>query len=197
MSLRPFGSALGTAALVLAVPGVVAAQSGSTGLDPGAAIGIQLVVAFVINAVLGGLLVALAPDYARSMVEEIGDDPGGAFVWGLGVGIGLPIVLAILAITIIGLVVAIPGFFVLLAVGIVGNAVTVVWLGNAIAGDGPGATAVLVGALLLAVVGAIPLLGGLAASALGLFGTGVVGRHLYRSYRGDSRSQRRVAPSRL
>ena len=140
---------------------------------------LRFVVVLVINLVLGGALLLLAPAYARRMVAAIGD----AFLWGLLVGIGVPIALVLIAITIIGLVVTIPGLIVLFFVGLIGNAVTICWIGGVLTGRGdPDGVAVGVGAVVLAVVGAVPILGNLVTTLLGFFGLGVVGRDLYASW---------------
>lgn len=179
------GSAL---AALLALQGVAVAQAPETGseLGVGARLAIRFGVALVVNLLLGGALVAFGPRYATDSVRALQDDPGTAFGWGLLVGIVVPIVLAILAATIVGLVVAIPGALVLVAVGIVGNAVTIVWIGDSIAGSGGevGASAVAVGALLLAGVLTVPVLGNLLTTIVGFFGLGVVSRGLYHGYGG-------------
>lgn len=43
---------------------------------------------FLIDLVVGGILVAAAPSYTRDAIAEIRDDPDGSFLWGLGVSIG-------------------------------------------------------------------------------------------------------------
>ncbi|QZY01096.1 hypothetical protein K6T25_11575 [Halobaculum rubrum] len=140
---------------------------------------------FVINLLLGGALVAFGPEYAARKLDEFRDDPGETVVWGLIVGIGVPIALGILAITIIGLVIAIPGALVLAGVGIVGSAVMVGVVGSFLThGGDPDGTAVLVGALVLALATAIPVLGGLINWLVTLPGVGMVGHDLYRSWRG-------------
>lgn len=184
-SSRPL--TLGASAVaILGLAGLAAAQSPSPGseLDPGTRLAIRFGVALVINLVVAGALVGFGPRYAARSVREIRDDPGAAFVWGLLVGIGIPIVLVLLAITVVGLLVAIPGLLVLVVVGIVGNAVTIVWVGDSLTGGGgaAGGAAVVVGALALAAVGAIPVLGNLFVTVLGFFGLGVVGRQLYESW---------------
>lgn len=183
-SARSLGLGVGTVA-VLCLQGLAVAQSPNAGaeLGLGTRIGVRFGVSLVVYLVLGGALVALGPEYARSTVRELREDPGGAFGWGLVVGILGPIVLAVLAVTIIGLLVAIPGSVLLFVLGVVGNGVTVAWLGTVLAGDGSavGGRAVGVGALALAVVGAVPVLGDLLTSLAGLFGLGAVSRKLYRS----------------
>lgn len=183
--------ALGAGALgLVGLQGLATAQSPNAGLDLGFGAGlvVQFLVSLVVYLLLGGALVAFGPRYADAMVSDLRDDPGGAFGWGLVAGVVAPIVLVILALTIIGLIVAIPGFVVLLILGIVGNAVTIAWIGTTL-GDTGGAVdgyAVGVGALALAIVGAIPLLGGFLTSLLGFFGLGVVCRNAYSSRRGGS-----------
>lgn len=180
---------IGSLVALAGFAGVAAAQTSApgAGLDFGTRIAITFGVTLVINLLLGGALVAFGPRYAANAVGELRDDPGTAFVWGLIAGIAVPIVLVILAITIVGLIVTIPGFILLAIVGIIGNAVTVVWVGDLLVGDRGGrvgGTAALVGAVVLACLAAIPLLGNLIISVLGFFGLGVVSRGLYESWSG-------------
>lgn len=193
-SIRTLALGAGTLGL-LGLQGLAAAQSPTAGLDIGFGAGlvIQFLVSLVAYLLLGGALVAFGPRYADATVSDLRDDPGGAFGWGLVTGIVAPIVLVILALTIIGLVVAIPGFIILLVLSIVGNAVTVAWIGSTLADTGGAVDgyAVGVGALALAIVGAIPLLGGFLTSLLGLFGLGVVCRNAYSSRRSGSGGAKR------
>jgi len=193
-SARDAGGAVAVAAVVaaaalMAFAGVATAQSGPTdprsSLDLGTRLAVNFSVGFAIDLLLGGALVALGPEYAARKLGEFRDDPVEPVVWGLIVGIGVPIVLAILAITIVGLLVAIPGVLVLVGVGAVGSALMVGIVGSLLTGGGdPGGTEVLVGALVLAVVTAIPVLGGPINWLVGLPGIGMVGHDLYRSWRG-------------
>ncbi|MFB6196096.1 MAG: hypothetical protein ABEI80_07980 [Haloplanus sp.] len=188
-STRPLAriASLGAVAVAaLSCAGLAAAQAnGDAGLELGVRLAVRFGVAFVVNLLLGAALVALAPDYAHRMVTAIRDDPGTAFLWGLLVGVAVPIALILLAITIIGLLITIPGLFLLAIVGLVGNAVTVVWIGSYPANvDDLGATAVGIGALALSLLTAVPILGNLAATLLGFFGLGVVGRDIYTSWQG-------------
>jgi len=176
-----------SALAALSLTGVAAAQSPVAESELGLAtrVGLSFGVILLINLVLGGGLYLLAPDYTRRMVSEIRDDAGAAFLWGLLTGIAVPIALVLIAITIIGLLVTIPGLIALFFLGLIGNAVTVCWLGTLLTGhDGPDGTAVGVGALVLALVGAIPVLGNLVTTLLGFFGLGVVGHDLYTSWQG-------------
>ena len=181
------GAFVALAFVVLAFVGTAAARAGAgSELGLGARVGIRFAVFLVVHLLVAGLLVAVGPRYTAGKVREVRDDPGSAFVWGLVVNVLVPIALVLLALTIVGLVVAIPGFLLLIPVGIVGNAVAVVALGAVLGGGrgDPGGRAVLLGALALAVVGAVPVLGDLLTRVVGLFGVGVVGRGLYQSWRG-------------
>ncbi|EMA01229.1 hypothetical protein [Haloferax denitrificans] len=142
---------------------------------------------FLIDLVVGGILVAAAPAYTRDAIAEIRDDPGGSFLWGLGVGIGGVIVLVLLAITIIGLLVAIPGFLALVLLSIVGGAVSTVLLGSLVTGVASGGSpslgvSLVVGALVAAVLSLVPVLGGVVLFVVDMLGLGVVGRNLYRAW---------------
>ncbi|MFC7096141.1 hypothetical protein [Halobaculum marinum] len=187
-STRTLARAVG-ACTALALVGVAAAQSGfehpQTGLDFGASIAVNFAAGLVVNLLLGGVLVVANPGYAAEKLDEFRSDPGETVVWGLIVGIGVPIVLVVLAATLIGLIVAIPGMLVLAGVGILGSAVVVVLVGSAITKDDrPGGTDVVLGALVLSLLTAIPLVGGLINWAVTLPGIGVVGHDLYRAWEG-------------
>lgn len=191
MSLRkPLARSAGLVAL-LAVPAVAAAQSGRP--DPGSRLLLEVVVGFVvslvINLILAGALLAFATEYAGERLEDVHEDPGGSFLWGLAFGVGIPILLVILAVTVVGLIVALPGAIALFVVGIAGNAVTVLWVGSLLTGGtgSPRVEHVAVGALAMAVLGSIPVVGRFLASVVGLFGLGAVGRDLYLSWRGGDR----------
>jgi len=175
-----------SAVAVCALAGVATAQPemGSE-IGLGARVAIRFGVVLIVNLLLGGGLFLLAPEYARRIVAAIRDDAGAAFLWGLLVGVALPIALVLLAVTIIGLVITIPGLIALFFVGLVGNAVTICWVGTLLTGrDDPDGAAVGVGALALALVGAVPILGNLATTLVGFFGLGVVGHDLYTSWQG-------------
>lgn len=178
-------SLLVSAVAACALAGTAAAQpemGSEFGL--GARFALRFGVVLVINLVLGGGVYLLATEYVDRMVADIRDDAGSAFLWGLLAGIGVPIALVLIAITIIGLLVTIPGLIALFFVGLVGNAVTICWVGALVTGGGdPDGTAVGVGALVLALLGAIPILGNLATTLASFFGLGVVARDLYTSWK--------------
>ncbi|QGX94988.1 hypothetical protein EI982_09390 [Haloplanus rallus] len=183
-SLARVGSAAVPVVAALSLAGLAAAQSPVADADIGARLAARFVGGFLVNLVLAGLLVLLAPSYARRTVGAIRDDPGSAFLWGLLVGIALPIGLVLLALTIIGLLITIPGLIGVAILGVVGNAVAVCWIGGLLTGGDVDGAAVGAGALVFAVVAVIPLVGNLATTLLGFFGLGVVGRDLYTSWQG-------------
>ncbi|QLG62395.1 hypothetical protein [Halorarum salinum] len=187
-STRGFAGASGAllALSLLGAVGTAAAQSPGSELGIGARLGIRFVVSLVVYLMLGGALVALGPRYAAETSGAIRSDPLAAFGWGLLVTIAVPVALVLLAFTIIGLVVAIPGLLLLVPVGIVGTAVTVVTVGAALTdgrGDPSGRVAV-VGAVAMAIPAAVPVLGDFLTGVATLFGTGIVGKFIYESWRG-------------
>jgi len=171
---------------LVATAGIATAQSPGAGaqLDLVAHVGARFVGAFLGLLLLAGLAVLLGERYVQITVRTIHDEPGESFVWGLLVGIGVPIVLVLIGLTIIGLLITIPGLFVVAAISLVGQAVAVVWIGSLLVGerDDPGGRAVLAGALALAVLATVPLLGNPLLTIVGYFGTGVVGRRFYESW---------------
>ena len=183
-SLARVGSVAVPVVAALSLAGLAAAQSPVADADLGVRLATQFVGGFLVNLVLAGLLVLLAPSYARRTVGAIRDDPGSAFLWGLLVGIAVPIGLVLLAFTIIGLLITIPGLIALAILGVVGNAVAVCWFGGLLTGGDVDGAAVGAGALVFAVLGVVPIVGTLATTLLSFLGLGVVGRDLYTSWQG-------------
>jgi len=75
----------------------------------------------VITLIVGGLLVLVASDYTGRNTRRIQKEPGRTFLYGFSILIGFVVIFLILAITIIGLLVAVPlaiaaGFAFLIAV---------------------------------------------------------------------------------
>lgn len=170
----------------LALVGTVSAREPELGVG---VIALEFVVSLVVYLLLGGAVFGFGPAYTRETISELRDDLGAAGLWGLLVTIVAPIVLVLLAITIIGLVVAIPGFIALFVVGLVGTGIMVVWVGDSLThshGEIRG-SAVLIGALTLALVSIVPVLGGLVTFVLGLFTVGVVWKRLYHGWKNEGR----------
>jgi len=182
----PSISSFGSLFAVLGLSGVATAQSTApgSGIGPGFEIVLRFGVGFVIFAILGVAAAGLGPNYTTNAVREIQDDPGAAIGWGILVGILLPIGLVLLALTIIGAVISIPGLLLIAVLGIVGNGVTAVWIGNSVIGDDGtvSATDGVAGGLLMAVPFAIPVVGGFLLNLITLVGLGVVGRGVYEEW---------------
>lgn len=176
-SLARLGSFLAVPAFV----GVAAAQSP----DVNVGYEFRFLGALISSLLLAGAAVGFGPRYVGGKTAEIREDPVAAFGWGLFVSIGGAIAIGLLAITVIGLLVAIPGALLLAGVGLVGTAVSTVWIGNALVGARDEITAkdAIAGAVVLALVTAIPVLGDLIGRLIGLLGVGVVGRGVYESWR--------------
>jgi len=180
-------SSLGSLLAVLGLSGVATAQSTVPGGTANPAFGVVLRfgIGFVILAVLGAAAAAIGPKYTTNAVREIQDDPGAAIGWGILVGILVPIGLVLLALTVIGALISIPGLLLIGVLGIVGTGITAVWIGNSVIGDNGtvSATDGVAGGLLLAVPFAIPVVGGFLLNLITLVGLGVVGRGLYEDWK--------------
>lgn len=179
-------SSLGSLLAVVGLAGVATAQSTAPGgaANPAFEVVLRFGIGFVVLAVLGVAATAIGPKYTTTAVREIQDDPGGAIGWGFLVGIMLPIGLVLLALTVIGALISIPGLLLIGVLGIVGTGITAVWVGNSVIGDDGTVTATdgIAGGLLLAVPFAIPVIGGILLNLITLVGLGVVGRGMYEDW---------------
>ena len=153
----------------------------------GVGIGLSFAIGLVVNLVFGGIIVAVAPDYLQTIVYDVRDSPGETALYGLVTVVGGFVAIVVLAITIIGLIVAIPGailFGLYLGVTSLMGTIAVGYLLLDSVSDATLWTGLLVGALLSAVLAVIPVVGGIVNFVVGLFGTGAVSIRLYRNYRG-------------
>ena len=179
-------SSLGSLLAVVGLSGVATAQSTVPGgtANPAFRVILRFGVGFVILAVLGAAAAAIGPKYTTNAVREIQDDLGGAIGWGVLAGIFVPIGLVILALTVIGALVSIPGLLLIGVLSIIGTGITAVWVGNSVIGDAGtvSATDGVAGGLLLAVPFAIPVVGGLLLNLITLVGLGVVSHGLYEDW---------------
>jgi hypothetical protein len=160
---------------LLSLAGVAAAQP--TPETPQLSPLLRLTIALAVNGILGLFVVAFAPDYTRSLVDDIREDPAVAFIWGLIGGIGGLVALVILAITFVGLIVAIPGAFVWFFVILVGGVVGTVALGVVLADSVTDASLYLglgVGVVVSSLLGIVPILGGVINFVVGTLGIGAV-----------------------
>ncbi|MFB6165960.1 MAG: polymer-forming cytoskeletal protein [Haloarculaceae archaeon] len=142
---------------------------------------------FLANAVLGIVLLGLLPAFSGRVTERALDEPlysGGVSLLAM---IGIPIVLALIAITIIGIPVALLGFglFALFVwVGAVYGRIAVgTWLLEQVDAENKW-LALLVGLLALAVLTRVPFVGWLFELGAFLLGFGALAWTVYHRYRG-------------
>lgn len=140
------------------------------------------VYAFVMNLVLGALLLALFPRFSEGVVDRVASDPVRTGLAGLAVLVGVPILLVAIAITIIGIPITIVGAFAfafLVWVGIVyGRFAVAAWLLAQV--DVDNRWLALVGGLLGgAVLAQVPIVGGLLNLLIFLLGLGALAVGLY------------------
>lgn len=170
---------LGLTALV----GVAAAQR-SPIVTPRIGMLSRVVFTFIFHLVVGGILVAVIPEETRTAVARIRREPLAAFGWGFGAFLLTFVAMGILAITIIGLLVVIPGAIALVVVLLVGDAFGTIALGMALARVDPDANlwyGLGIGALVVALLTAIPFLGWLVSFVVGMIGFGSIVRGYWRS----------------
>lgn len=177
---------LAALALLAAAVGPVAAQVPPERV-PRVGLAVSLGASFLLNLVVGAVVVAVSPAFVRDALRRVRDAPGAMALYGLLTFVGGLVALFALAITVIGLIVAVPGFFAffvyLIVTGVVGGVVVGYLLLDAVA-DATLWSGLVVGSLLVAVLGAIPVVGGLLGFVVSLLGTGAVSKRLYERYRG-------------
>lgn len=151
--------------------------------------------AVVVNLLVGALLLLVFPTFSRRLVDRTTDRPVRTAVAGLVALVVVPILLVLVALTVVGIPIAIAGFVLSLILAwiasIYGRYVLGAWL-LSLADSANRWLALLLGVLLAAVVVRIPLVGGLVDFALLVVGLGALALGLYRAYR-ESRGSSGVA----
>jgi hypothetical protein len=178
----PASSLLGRIALPLLALLCVAvapanAQSWVTSdLAPEVGIPLQFVGSLLVYVVAGAIVIAVSPEYTERMAARIRDDAATSFISGLVALVVTLVAAFLLAITIIGLLVVIPGMLALVVVQIVGNTAALVALGSVTTERGRGSpfAALVIGALLLSAVSLVPILGGIVRFVVQMVGLGAV-----------------------
>lgn len=147
---------------------------------------------FLVNLVLGAVLLLVFPDGSRRLARRLRDEPLSTGLYGLVALIGIPILLVLVAITIIGIPLAIIGallFAVMVWVGsIYGRYAVGEWLLGYVGTDNRW-LALVVGLVVVGLVSLVPILGGLVEFVvllLGLGGLGVLALGALRGRRGRS-----------
>lgn len=141
--------------------------------------------AFLVNLLVGALLLLVAPTFAESVVRRVHRTTLVAGLLGLATAVLVPVALLVVAITIVGLPLAVVGgllFALVLWVGLLlGRYAVGAWLVG-FAGVRNRWAALVVGLLVVALVGAVPYVGGLVSGVVTLLGLGglvLVGRERY------------------
>ena len=162
--------------LALAQTGPVAQVGTDVSVDVGTGTSLVggAVGAFLTTLIVGGILVALAPDYTERTMATVLDDPVGSLVYGLASLAVVILVTILLAITVVGLLVVIPLGIAAYLVWAVGAAIAYLAIGDRIVGRDDGwLKPLLVGATInggLALTG----VGGIVALCIGAAGFGAV-----------------------
>ncbi|MFB6112423.1 MAG: hypothetical protein ABEJ35_07825 [Halobacteriaceae archaeon] len=164
--------ALGALCALVAIPAVVSAQPGTGLEDPNLSPVGRSGSGFFGTLIIGGLLVALAPDYVEALIERIHDDTGGCFAWGIAIGILFIVAIVVLIFTVIGILLAIPLAIAFGLIAAAGNAVGYIALFDNFVDNRW--IALLIGAIIAGVAGAIPLVGGLLGFIVGSLGLGAI-----------------------
>jgi hypothetical protein len=142
---------------------------------------------FLLNLAFGGVAVVAAPDLVRDVVRRVRADPVVTPLAGLGAVVLGAALLFALVLTVIGIVVAVPGVIVLALYFFVTGVLSTVAVGYLLLDAVADATlwsGLFVGAFLSAALSVVPLVGGTLTFLMGLFGTGAVSLRLYEGYRG-------------
>lgn len=148
------------------------------GFELAVSAGIEFVLTAVLLGVIGAIVYSVAPDFTVDGVEYLHEEPGEAFIYGLGAYVATIIGAILLAITIIGLVVLVPALLVLAVLGFGGTTVSVIalgsWLRSAFGGGAATeyGTALVVGVVAWAGLNLVPVLGGLVTFVVGTMGYG-------------------------
>lgn len=134
---------------------------------------------FLVNLVLGAVLLYAFPGFTMKSALRFRGRALGSFGWGLFGLIGIPILLVLVMLTIVGIPLAIAGF---------GLYLLLIWIGSVLGGYGLGDwlllragyagnrwASLLVGLLVVALVGLVPVLGGLFGFVVTVMGIGAVG----------------------
>ena len=133
--------------------------------------------AFILNFLLGALLLAVFPNFSASVADRVATRPARTGLVGLGVFLGVPLVLTLVAITVIGIPISIAGillFLVISWIGLVyGRFAVGAWLLSLADVDNRWA-ALVVGLLLGVALWQIPVLGGIINLVIYLLGLGAL-----------------------
>lgn len=133
--------------------------------------------AFLFNLLLGVVLLGLFPNFSAGVADRVATDPLRSGLAGLGVVVGIPLLLLLIAITIIGIPLSLAGLFAFLVfawIGLVyGRFAVGVWLLSLVDIDNKWA-GLLVGLVLAVILWQIPIIGGIINFAIFVLGVGAL-----------------------
>lgn len=169
------GRVLGVVALSLVlVPAPTVAQP-SVEQVQSLSIMTRVISSAAITLVAGGAYLVFARDSAEATMRRARDEPLESFLWGLGIGIAVILVTVLLAITVIGLIVAIPLILVFAVVELAAQAIVFVLVFESLLGSTRSKGDALIGAAVMAgILSAIPVLGPLVSFIVGSVGVGAL-----------------------
>lgn len=124
--------------------------------------------------VVGAILVAVAPEYTDRMMADVLEDPIGSFVYGIGSLLAIAILIVALVITVLGIVVAVPLFFLAYLVWAVGGAIAYLAIAERLVGRDEGWLKPLLVAGGISGLLAVTGIGGIVAICIGAAGFGAV-----------------------
>ncbi|TMT85128.1 cell shape determination protein CcmA [Haloterrigena sp. H1] len=140
------------------------------------------VYSFVVNLLLGAILLALFPRFSDRVADRVARGPIRTGLVGLGVFVGIPLLLIALAITIVGIPLSLIGilvFALLLWIGaIYGFFAVAAWI-LSLVGLGNRWLALIVGLLIGAALTLVPIVGDVINLFVLLLGLGAIARALY------------------
>ena len=152
--------------------------------DPGSGIGFvgTFLVYVVLTLVIGALVLALGPEYTRSIDRRIREEPVESGLYGLATVIGLFVATFVLVITVIGILLWIPLVLAFFVVALVGDTIAAITIGAALhrsvstSGESTLGIGLLLGAVVVGFLVAIPVVGGLVGFVVSTVGVGAMVR---------------------
>jgi hypothetical protein len=150
---------------------------GGVEVDVGTGLGGGAVGAFFTTLIVGGILVAVLPEYTEARMTDLVETPVGSFVYGLVCLVLLVLATFVLAVTIVGILVAVPLAILAGLVWAVGAAIGFLAIADRIVGRADGWAKPLLVASLLNGGAALTGVGGLVSFAVGAAGFGAVLRN--------------------
>ncbi|WP_248517559.1 hypothetical protein [Salinarchaeum laminariae] len=130
----------------------------------------------IATLVVGAIMLAAAPNYVDSIVEDVRQEPVASFAWGIISLIVFVIAIILLALTIVGIILVIPLAFAFILLAIMGNVLAFIAVCDEFVDNRW--MALVVAAIAVAVLNVIPVVGGIISFVIGSVGMGAVIRRI-------------------